>query len=266
MQYSSGSIHSSGSGFAPARTGSNRPARPAQLDSAIVDHMAGGMDPETLSEISHTSAAALLDRVHHSEDPAVVDRVLTLVDREGVDIIAELWSQADPESLPGILWRLYLLRTWMRRNSRSIAQLWSVAEPEATSASAIAGITEIPHEEDIARTADAILSGAFTGDFAVALERAASFTEVIVLGLHIEARRIAHGSASRAGASASDSASSNDFSIEGADSDASGTSGNKPSKDDNTTAARLLHNAANLANTAKVFTAGARLWRQGKLE
>ena len=49
-----------------------------------------------------------------------------LVDREGVDVIAELWSHADPDSLPGILWRLYLLRTWMRKNRESIARLWRV--------------------------------------------------------------------------------------------------------------------------------------------
>ena len=60
-----------------------------------------------------------------------MERVLTLVDREGVDVIAELWSHADPDSLPGILWRLYLLRTWMRKNRESIARLWRVGEPVA---------------------------------------------------------------------------------------------------------------------------------------
>ena len=152
--------------------GSSRPSRPAQLDPAVADGLAGGMDPQALSEMSHLSAAALLDRVRHSEDPAVVERVLTLVETVGVDEIAELWSDAEPDSLPGVLWRLYMLRTWMRSNRDSIAHLWRLGEPVATTASAIAGVDQAPSEDDIVRLADSILSGAFVGDFAVALERA----------------------------------------------------------------------------------------------
>lgn len=62
--------------------------------------------------------------MHKTDDPAIVERVLTLVDREGVDVIAELWSKADPDSLPGVLWRLYLLRSWMRKQRDTIARLW----------------------------------------------------------------------------------------------------------------------------------------------
>ena len=170
--------------------GSSRPSRPAQLDPAVADGLAGGMDPQALSEMSHLSAAALLDRVRHSEDPTVVERVLTLVETVGVDEIAELWSDAEPDSLPGVLWRLYMLRTWMRSNRDSIAHLWRLGEPVATTASAIAGVDQAPSEDDIVRLADSILSGAFVGDFAVALERAAAFTDVVALGLRVEARRM----------------------------------------------------------------------------
>ena len=184
MHYGSGSVVPSRSaGF--TNTGSPRPARPGQLDQMMADNIAGGADPAEINEMCHASAAALLDRVHHTQDAELVERVLTLVDREGVDVIAELWSHADPDSLPGILWRLYLLRTWMRKNRESIARLWRVGEPVATTASAIAGVDQAPTEDDIARTADSILAGAFTGDFAVALERAAAFTDVVALGLRI---------------------------------------------------------------------------------
>ena len=67
-----GSLRATGAAFGPARMGSSRPSRPAQLDPAVADGLAGGMDPQALSEMSHLSAAALLDRVRHSEDPAVV--------------------------------------------------------------------------------------------------------------------------------------------------------------------------------------------------
>ncbi|KFI68135.1 hypothetical protein [Bifidobacterium magnum] len=225
MRVGSGSIVSSGSAF--SHTGSPRPSRPGQLDAAIADNIVGGMDPQQLSEISHATAAALLDRVHHATDARVVERTLTIVDREGVDVVAELWSDAQPDTLPGTLWRLYMLRTWMRRQKESVTRLWRLGEPVATSASAIVGVDAAPTESDIARTADSILSGAFTGDFAVALTRAATFIEVVVLGLRVQARH---------------------------------------SKASSTQVARLLHTGANLHATAKDLKQAAHLWRQGKLE
>ena len=216
--------------------GSSRPSRPAQLDPAVADGLAGGMDPQALSEMSHLSAAALLDRVRHSEDPTVVERVLTLVETVGVDEIAELWSDAEPDSLPGVLWRLYMLRTWMRSNRDSIAHL-------ATTASAIAGVDQAPSEDDIVRLADSILSGAFVGDFAVALERAAAFTDVVALGLRVEARRMV----TRAEANGAFSSDADEKAVR-------------------TKAARLMHTAGSLMATAKDFQHGANLWRRGRLE
>lgn len=226
LQYGSGSVISSRTGFTP--TGSPRPSRPGQLDPGVLGGIPGGVDPEMVSEMSHASAAALLDRVRHSEDAALVDRVLTLVDREGVDMIAELWSHAPADTLPGILWRLYMLRSWMRSNRDLIARLWRVGEPIATTASAIAGVDQAPDADDIARTADSILTGAFTGDFAVALERAGAFVDVVALGLRAEGQHWAERDATRA--------------------------------------ARLLHTAGNLMTTGHDFRHGAQLWRRGKLD
>lgn len=260
-RYGSGSVRSSREGFIASGTGSSRPARPAQVDPAIVESLSGGADPQEIDEMSHVSAAALLDRVHHSEDPEIVRRVLTIVDAEGVDIIAELWSRAQPDSLPGMLWRLYMLRTWMNRNQESVSQLWRMGEPVATSASAVAGVDQAPSAEDIARTADSILSGAFTGDFAVALERAAAFTDVTAAGLRLEARRIAHQGDSSAAAQETGAGPNSD-----SGSVRAGASGRRAAHDPQTASARLMHMAGNLMTTSGDFLHGAKLWRQGKLE
>ncbi|MBB2955558.1 hypothetical protein FHX77_000980 [Bifidobacterium commune] len=247
VHYSSGSVNSAHPGFAPASTGSLRPSRPAQLDPALTEKMAGGMDPEEISEMSHASAQALLDRVHHTQDPQIVQRVLTLVDHEGVDIIAELWSKSEPDSLPGILWRLYLLRTWMHKNRHSLAGLYRIAEPEDTAASAIAGVDTPPSADDIMNTADSILSGAFTGDFAVALERASAFVDVIAKGLAIRAKTLtAEARKAEAGEECGTIAAA--------------------SRNPRTAAAGLLHTGGNLMTTSTDFRHGASLWRQGKLE
>ncbi|MBT1175672.1 hypothetical protein JS530_09210 [Bifidobacterium sp. LC6] len=252
-----GSLRAAGAAFGPARMGSLRPSRPAQLDPAVADGLAGGMDPQAISEMSHLSAAALLDRVRHSEDPEVVQRVLTLVETVGVDEIAELWSDAEPDSLPGVLWRLYMLRTWMRNNRDSIAQLWRLGEPVATTASAIAGVDQAPTEDDIVRLADSILSGAFVGDFAVALERAAAFTDVVALGLRVAAKRSATAAAGSIAGSAGD-----ELTAKHTGNGAAAPNATHPA----TRTARLLHTSANLMATARTFEQGAHLWRRGRLE
>ena len=216
----------------------------------MVNQIAGGADPEQISELAHTTAASLLNRVHQTQDPEVVARVITLVDTEGVDLVAELWSHAEPDSLPGVLWRLYMLRTWMRRNRDSISRLWRVGEPVATAASAIAGVDQAPTEDDIARIADSILSGAFTGDFAVALERASAFCDVVCAGLRAEAHhRAEHMRMLSAG-------TDND----------SGNATQPEESRHRAIAARMMHNAASLQHTANDFRHGANLWRRNKLE
>ena len=94
MHLGSGSVVPSRTGFTP--TGSPRPSRPGQIDPGLIEGIAGGADPSVVSEMSHASAAALLDRGHHSADPQVVERVLTLVDREGVDMIADCGAGRNP--------------------------------------------------------------------------------------------------------------------------------------------------------------------------
>ena len=151
-------IRSLSQAYLPHRTGSSRPARPAQMSDSAQSRLSGGIDPQKINEMSHETANVLLDRVHHSQDPALVRRVLTIVDTEGIDIIAELWSESEPESLPGILWRLYTLRSWMRARKDDLPRFWTLGEPAEGAASAITGVSEFPTADDIMRTADSILS------------------------------------------------------------------------------------------------------------
>jgi hypothetical protein len=221
----------------------HRPARPAQLDTMTADKLEGGLDPQKVSEMSHTTAQSLLHRVHESQDAQVVAKVLTLVETEGIDLIAELWSKSAPETLPGIMWRLYTLRMWMQKNRNAISKLWSLGEPAEGAASAITGVEEFPSAQDITDTADSILTGAFTGDFAVALDRASAFVDVIAAGMEIEAERKRKRYLTTGGAQASADAK-------------------KAAHD----TMELMQSSASLARTAKEFHVGAELWRKGQLD
>lgn len=238
----SSSIRSSRSGFINTAQ-SNHPSRPGQLDASLLDQLSGGRDPQEIDDMSHVSAASLLDKVHHTTDPQIVEKVVSLVDREGVDIVAELWSSAPPDTLPGTLWRLYLLRSWMQRQSDSISHLWKIGEPTHTAASAIAGVDSTPTADDMDRLADSILTGAFTGDFAIALERASTFCEVIARGLAATTPSFDHASQASQHLQAAQQA---------------GQAGR------NYATARKT--VSSLMITSKDFAKAAKLWRQNKLE
>lgn len=221
----------------PNPIGENRPSRPAQIDPAMLAQIEGGADPQIINEISHTSAAVLLNRVHKTQSQEIVERVLNLVENEGIDVIADLWSSCEAESLPGMLYRLYLLRMSLRTQRESYAEYWHIGEPETTSASAITGIDETPTGEDIARLADSILSGAFTGDFAIALHRASAFTSIISRGMHKYAEKLSNN-----------------------------TKNYQSSNKNTQKIAKILHISANLHTLSCNFKNGAALWKAGKLD
>lgn len=165
-----------------------RPRRPAMLDAQTAERIVGDVDPALRSEAAHTTAAVLVHRGRDgAEDPALVARLVSLVDAEGLDTIAALWSQSPPVTLPGALWRLYLLREWVRRDPRTIAERYHLGVQRAEVPGVIAGVASPPGPDEVLRTADAVLAGVYDGDLDVALDRAASFFRVVATGVALDA-------------------------------------------------------------------------------
>src|SRR5699024_297573 len=92
-----------------------------------------------------------------------------------------------PATLPGALWRLYLLREWVRRDPRTIAERYHLGVQRAEVPGAIAGVASPPGPDEVLRTADAVLAGVYDGDLDVALDRAASFFRVVATGVALDA-------------------------------------------------------------------------------
>ena len=69
----------------------------------------------------------------------------------------------------------------MRTDSAGVARCYSAGVRFTEPNHVVAGI-EPPRPEDVRRVADDLMRGAFTGDFAVALERAAAFCHVTSAG------------------------------------------------------------------------------------
>ncbi len=152
------------------------------LDPAHTDAISGGPDPQTVGEIAYMTADVVVRRGRASADPDVLERLITLVDREGIEAVAGMWADSPANTLPGALWRMYVLRDWIRANPDVFALHYRLGEANAEYFHVVAGVSSPPLPDDVVHLADTVLSGLFNGDLAIALERAASFCRVVAVG------------------------------------------------------------------------------------
>ncbi|MDQ1292192.1 MAG: hypothetical protein QG608_69 [Actinomycetota bacterium] len=165
----------------PERRDSTVPRRPTLLGPVAVDGFVGGADPAQRIEAAHTTAQALLRHARSGNDE-VTARLVALTDVHGLDAVATLWADRPAHSLPGVLWRLYALRAGIHRDPCGLARVFDVGRRRAPVAEAIAGVADPPGQDEVRALADAVLTGAFAGDLAVALERAGAFCRVLATG------------------------------------------------------------------------------------
>ncbi|NLT27180.1 MAG: DNA-directed RNA polymerase subunit beta [Microbacteriaceae bacterium] len=157
--------------------------RPVRLPIEAFDAVVGGGDPADASRVAHDTARALLHRVRGSDDPEVVARTVRYTAANGIHDIAELWSRAAARTLPGSLWRLYLIHAAVTRDPRGASEVYRRgAAADRSSATIVAGAVEPTGPAEVRGLAERILRGAFTGDLADALDRAAAFCAVMSLG------------------------------------------------------------------------------------
>jgi hypothetical protein len=194
-----------------------------------VDTFTGGADPAERIVAAHATAEALV-RHGRAGDDSVTARLVALTDEHGIDEVAELWAARPPDSLPGSLWRLYALRAGIRRSPVEMARAFEAGRHHAPVHEVIAGVADPPGPAEVLDLADAVLAGAFTGDLAVALERAAAFCRVVSTGWAVLA---------------------DDVPGEGGEHD--------------DPAVRLTRRAGDLLRTGYQLEAAARRWRDGTL-
>jgi len=164
-----------------------RPRRPAFFGPAVMDAFPGAPDPAQRIEAAHRTAAALVDHARGGGDPDTTARIVALAEVYGLDEIAQLWAARPAGTLPGALWRIYALQAGIRRNPTGMARAFDAGRHRAPVHEAVAGVAEPPGPAEVQDMSDAVLGGAFTGDLAVALERAAAFCHVVAIGWAVQA-------------------------------------------------------------------------------
>ncbi len=159
----------------------HKPRRPAFRDPAALEALGQPSDPIAELHAAHETAAVLLHTGRAADDPAVTARLVALADDIGLATLADLWSSRPARTLPGALWRLYLLHEWVGIDPDGVAREYAAGIRFTEPNHAVAG-AEPPGPDEVRRVADEILRGVFSGDFAVALERAAAFCHVVASG------------------------------------------------------------------------------------
>ena len=164
-----------------------RPDIPDRPDSPLLrsewSNLPVDPDPADRTMIAHATAAAVLRVARDSgSDPERTRRLIGLADDVGIDDIAALWCDAGAATLPGTLWSLYLLRTWVHRDGIEAARLFAAGQRVAEVSTVVAGVADPPGPREVAELGDAVLTSAFDGDFAIALDRAAAFCRVVAAG------------------------------------------------------------------------------------
>jgi hypothetical protein len=210
------------------------PRRPAFFTPLSMDSRGGlaSLDPAQVAEVAHETAAVIVRTGRAAHDPELTSRLVAIVDDLGLSTIAELWADLPARTLPGALWRLYALREWVCCDAYGASADYAAGIRFADVPHVVAGVAEPPGPAEVRDLTDAILTGVFEGDMAVALERASGFCRVV-----------AAGRAERAN-----------------DSDASASGVHDP-----LWGSAQTRRAASMLTTADDLEACARLWRSGDL-
>ncbi len=156
--------------------------RPAFFSESALEAHGPAYDPTEQIHVAHETALALVHAGRAAADPAVTQKLVALVDDIGLSTLAELWSQRPARSLPGALWRLYVLREWVQRAPAEASREYAAGIRFTGPNHAVAGAAEPPGPQEMGRVIDEVMRGVFEGDLAVALERAAAFCRVVSAG------------------------------------------------------------------------------------
>jgi len=159
--------------------------KPVPVSPDSIDANAPAPDQLEVAEMAHRSAAILVERGRSNEDPEVRARLIDLPRTVGLATLAEVWSQRPARTLPGALWRLYVLHEWVQRSPELVARAFSAGAAHAEVYRVISGVVEPPQPDDLHELTHQILNGVFEGDLDVALERAAAFCHVTATGLAV---------------------------------------------------------------------------------
>lgn len=161
------------------------PRRPAMLDAEQAENIPGAEDAASSSGVAHLVAQTLLGIEKESDEN--VQRLRQLLESGGIDTVSELWSTSPASTLPGTLWRLYLVYQWYLRDPQLVNERFQ----QGFAALDIGDIFSREHsDKSVANLMDklAALWQAQTSiaELAPLLDRVSDFLQVLASGVSAE--------------------------------------------------------------------------------
>lgn len=153
--------------------------RPAMLDPEMAEYIVGDEDPADGSGLAHSTAWALLGQPSVDFSEEEVPQVLEAVRSKGVDVIASAWARSPEFTLPGALWRIYLMYQWYQMNPGILYERYQ----EGVAVMKDGGVEPpglIPNLDEVILAIEGVLAGYATeDDLAGVFEVAASAMRVL---------------------------------------------------------------------------------------
>lgn len=168
--------------------------RPARLDPEAAEQIEGSADTAIASELAHRAAQALIGGFPTDSEEGPITRagVTAAVASQGIDDVAELWADSPAATLPGTLWRLFLVREWIRRDPQLVASRYAttidLTTDEAATARFEAALSEAapaPAPAEMRAHLDRLLAGQLEGSvtaLAPLLRMASGFLRALAIG------------------------------------------------------------------------------------
>ena len=169
--------------------------RPAALDPADAEAIEGAEDTATASELAHRAAQALVGGYPgvDADDAVSHAGVVRAVAANGVDAVAELWSDSPATTLPGTLWRLLLVREWIRRDPGLVGRRYAItvdltgadSAEEARLEAALADAEPAASPGEVRSVLDRVLAGdvpGSVGELAPVCGATAAFLRALAAG------------------------------------------------------------------------------------
>ncbi len=176
--------------------------RPVLRPSGQLDRSQPDADPALRFETARETAWALRTRLREEAASLGGDggaasirgphllRALEADTHGGIDDMAELWSGASERSLPGVLWRMYLLRAVIRQDAHAHSLAYRLgAAALRTIDPVVGGAADPTGPGELSALADTLLVEVHIGRTADALDRAAAVAGVLRAGW----AELAHG-------------------------------------------------------------------------
>ena len=150
--------------------------RPAMLDPETAEYIVGDEDPADGAGLAHSTAWALLGQPSVDFSPEDIPQVLEAVRTQGVDVIAGSWDRSPEFTLPGALWRIYLMYQWYQLNPEILYDRYQLG----LTALGRSGDASAPNLDEVILAIEGVLAGYATeDDLASVFEATASAMRVL---------------------------------------------------------------------------------------